>query len=330
MALRINPERIRPGYILRPRGKNNKALYYLRSFARNFCSNRYLDRRKEQLLTGWDRRQDASQILERVNYYNKLEDLDSDSRLPLCVSDIRNTGSVYNRDAFEVLRFFDGSLRLQTVFGDNTSVPEIPSICKSRPIFGDNAKAVLLNLDKVRHFTFLRDKVAFEEKRDMAIFRGACLQQNRIAFMERFHGNPLVDAADTQFGNTRPEWHAPLITLYDHLKYKFVLCLEGYDVASNLKWVMSSRSVAVMPRPRYETWFMEGRLVAGVHYIEIASDFSDLEEKIRYFSVHADEAKTISNNANKWCAQFLDKDRELLIALLVMQKYFRVTGQQGW
>ena len=34
-----------------------------------------------------------------------------------------------------------------------------------------------------------------------------------------------------------------------HLKHKFILCIEGNDVASNLKWVMSSNSVAVMPKP---------------------------------------------------------------------------------
>ena len=41
---------------------------------------------------------------------------------------------------------------------------------------------------------------------------------------------------------------------------------------------MSSNSVAVMPRPKYESWFMEGRLQPGVHYIEIKDDYSDLED----------------------------------------------------
>ena len=59
-------------------------------------------------------------------------------------------------------------------------------------------------------------------------------------------------------------------------------------MASNLKWVMSSNSVAVMPRPRYETWFMEGSLVPGYHYIEIKTDFSDLIEKMEYYNAHPD------------------------------------------
>ena len=50
-------------------------------------------------------------------------------------------------------------------------------------------------------------------------------------------------------------------------------------MSSNLKWIMSSNSIAVMPRPEFETWFMEGRLIPGVHYIEINRDYSDLDEK---------------------------------------------------
>ena len=51
--------------------------------------------------------------------------------------------------------------------------------------------------------------------------------------------------------------------MYDNLNYKFILAIEGYDVATNLKWIMSSNSLAVMPRPTYATWFMEGTLIPG-------------------------------------------------------------------
>ena len=39
------------------------------------------------------------------------------------------------------------------------------------------------------------------------------------------------------------------LTIREHLDYKFIMALEGNDVASNLKWVMSSNSIAVMTRP---------------------------------------------------------------------------------
>ena len=37
----------------------------------------------------------------------------------------------------------------------------------------------------------------------------------------------------------KPEWKSDKISIYDHLKYKYVMALEGNDVASNLKWIMS-------------------------------------------------------------------------------------------
>ena len=70
-----------------------------------------------------------------------------------------------------------------------------------------------------------------------------------------------------------------------------------------------------------------GRLIPNYHYIEIKPDFSDLEERIAYYTAHPDEAIEISRHANEYVSQFFDKKREKLISLLVLQKYFRKTGQ---
>ena len=56
------------------------------------------------------------------------------------------------------------------------------------------------------------------------------------------------------------------------------MSLEGIDVATNLKWIMSSNSLCFSPKLRYETWFMEGKLVPGVHFVEVRDDFDDLAE----------------------------------------------------
>ena len=104
--------------------------------------------------------------------------------------------------------------------------------------------------------------------------------------------------------------------------------MEGNDVASNLKWVMSSNSLAVMPVPTYETWFMEGTLIPDYHYVAIKSDYSDLEEKLRYYIEHEDEALAIIEQAHQYVAQFKNRRQEKLISLLVMKKYFEQTGQK--
>ena len=106
------------------------------------------------------------------------------------------------------------------------------------------------------------------------------------------------------------------------------MALEGNDVASNLKWVMSSNSLAVMTRPTCETWFMEGTLVAGYHYVEVKEDFSDLPEKLQYYIKHPEQAEDIIRHAHEYVRQFQDKERENLISLMVLDKYFRLSGQQ--
>ena len=210
--------------------------------------------------------------------------------------------SVYFFDTYEFTRWFDDRLLWDYVPGDNTTVPDRPCIGKSRPIAGDNANLVLLNLDKVRHFVFLKDDIPFRAKRDKAIFQlDINYKPHRRRFMERYFGSPICDAGIIAPRPEYPsEWTKPRIGLYDHLSYKFILAIEGNDVATNLKWIMSSNSVAVMPRPTYETWFMEGRLIPDYHYIEIKADYSDLEERLHYYIAHPERAETIIANAHRY------------------------------
>ena len=103
--------------------------------------------------------------------------------------------------------------------------------------------------------------------------------------MEMYFHHPMCDLGDVSKNTTDPaEWRTEKKTINEHLDYKFIMALEGIDVASNLKWVMSSNSIAVMPRPTCETWFMEGTLIPNYHYIEIKPDFSDLEERLNYYN----------------------------------------------
>ena len=118
-------------------------------------------------------------------------------------------------------------------------------------------------------------------------------------------------------------WKKPKLTIDEQLCYKFVLSVEGIDVATNLKWIMSSNSIAVMPQPEYETWFMEGTLIPDYHYISIKRDFSDLDEKINYYMKNEDKALEIIENAHRYIQQFKNKKQERIISLMVLNKYFQ-------
>ena len=117
------------------------------------------------------------------------------------------------------------------------------------------------------------------------------------------------------------------MSIKDQLDYKFIFCLEGKCISTNLYWAMSSNSVCIMPKPKYESWFMEGKLKDGVHYIKVKDDFSDAEEKIKFYMNENDKCLEIIDNAQKFVRQFKDVKQESLIQLLILKQYFKSTGQ---
>lgn len=331
-------------YLLRS-GKNNKLLYYIRAYCREYtpkCLTRMLLRRE---LARIDKRSDKDYILDRVNYYNKLTeqspiDRQAWDKESVMLKDQKVTRQkVYYFDSMEIARYFPVDNRWLLLPGDITHVPELPTIVKSRPLntsspSGDNlpdgnANSVLLNMNKVRHFIFVNDPIAWRDKENRVVFRGKLGSRKPIRdeFMRRWYGHPMVDAGKTNNDGEHPEWYREKMTINEHLKYKFIMSIEGNDVASNLKWIMSSNCIAVTPRLTCETWFMEGRLIPNYHYIEVKSDFSDLEERLNYYISHPEEAEAIIKHAHEWVSQFHDRKREKLIAMMVMQKYFEITNK---
>jgi len=314
-------------------GKNSKLKYYAKnSLMVYFIPNIIFRIRRRTIIEYLKSREDKEYITDRVNYYCRLsrttvigEDSSKLSKFHL------NGGynSVYFFDTFEYLRYFPKMLYWKYKFGDVITIPDEPSIVKSRPVCDNNQNSVLMKLDKVRHFIFFKDRLGFKEKEDKAIFRGKIYNKpRRIDFGEKWFGDPMCDVGEIKGHHyAKKEWLVPKMTLYDHMKYKFVICLEGNDVASNLKWVMNSNSLAIMPHPSCETWFMEGKLLPNYHYVEIKPDYSDLKERMQYYIGHPDEAEAIINHAHEWCEQFKDSKREKLISILVLYKYFEMTGQ---
>ena len=318
-------------------GKNSKAGYYLRAGFRDYLPDAFFRNRLEKEMEQCRKMYDEEYVEGRVDHYCRLQehrDLGPDATR---IGDLQrgHHGSTYYYDSRELLQWFDPDLRWNHLFGDVRDIPPYPTVVKTRSMGCDNSNSVLLKLDKCRHYVFLKDRKTFEEKADRVVFRGFTgARPNRQVFCQTFANNPRVDVAHTLangslFANqeaTATPRTAPRMSLYEHLDFRYIMALEGYDVASNLRWVMSSNSIAVMPRPTCESWFMEERLMPGVHYIEVRDDFSDLEAQLDYYSSHPEEAKEIARNANAYVDQFRDLRREHYIGLRVLEKYFKLTN----
>lgn len=308
--------------------KKSKFFYYAKSLLRHLVpSALYQNRLSKKLLLL--AHYDKDYLLARLNYYNKLDKITpvGDKAIPLSKLPVFKSPKAYNFDTFEYTRYFSKSLKANFLFGDVQHFEQVPTIQKSRPVAGNQTNAILLKLDKKRHFVFIKDTIPFTAKKDMMIGRGTVSQPHRIRFWEMYFKHPMFDLGQVNKKGGNPAWLKPKIAIREHLGYKFILSLEGHDVATNLKWIMSSNSIAVMPAPVYETWFMEGSLIPNFHYIHIKDDYSDVEERLNYYIKHPDEAQAIINNANAYVSQFMDKQREDLLSLLVLEKYFYYTGQ---
>lgn len=268
------------------------------------------------------------EIAQRVNYYNQLA---APAVLPTeaqYIADFSRWKSwAYYIDMKKYLLAFDRGFKFLYLPGDVRIIPGHPTLLKSRPISEHNASSVLLKLNRIRHYFFVNDSVPFAQKKNLLVWRGACHKPHRQAFVSRFHNHPLCNVGDSHPKFKDQPWHRGVMSISEQLQYKFILSIEGNDVATNLKWIMGSNSLCFMTRPKYETWFMEGTLKPGYHYIELADDYSDLEEKVEYYTKHLEEANSIVKNANAYVRTFMDTRQEHLIGLLVLQKYFEKTGQ---
>lgn len=324
-------------------GKPSKLWFFIKGYAKMLVPHSYTESCKRNILEKAKERDDYEYIKQRVEYYNKIEGA---VKLPAetihqnnythyifldNVEEFRPSTfhKAYFFDIRDVVRYFPKKLRMGYVPGDVYFTPQFPAIVKSRLLSADNENSVLLKLDKLRHFIFVNDPIPFEKKKSQAIFRGKIRKSRlRRRFMEMYFGSEICDCGVVGKNEGFPdEWLTPKKTIREHFEYKFIIALEGNDVASNLKWVMSSNSIAVMTRPTCETWFMEGKLIPGYHYVEIKDDLSDLREKLEYYSSHLAEAKAIIDHAHEYVSQFFDSERERIISLLVAEKYFKTTGQ---
>lgn len=312
-----------------------KAEFYLRNFISYVIPDRiyrFFLLRKFHRFTEEER----AYVHQRTAYYLRLSPTATiDTHTATRVSEFRypfgkkQKYSAYFFDLFESIRCFHPNNRFHYLFGDVDHSLPVPTFVKTRPITDGYSNSALCRLNKVRHFRFLRDPWSFGEKSDKLVFRNiVCQQPQRTRFLQLYSQHPMCDAGQI---NPTPEALAnhfvkPYMSIQEMLKFKFIACIEGHDVATNLKWVMSSNSIAVMPRPKIESWFMEGTLIGDYHYIEIKDDYSDLIDKLSYYLHHPPKAQLIIDHAHEYIRQFLDKDIEQCIQYEVVKRYFELTN----
>ena len=305
--------------------KTPKYNFYIRNFIRTLIPSFIYQYRFNQLSLLND-----NNVKFRINYYLKLKsNFLIDNENMSYIGEFKNVKpSAYYYDLKQYLYYFPTYFKFNYRFGDDTNLERFPFIVKARPIYEDNRNAVLLNLNKVRHFQFVDDTTPYRDKKDLVVWRGAAYQPHRKMLVKKFHHHAKCNIGQTNNPIESVPWQKEKLTIEEQLKYKFILSVEGNDVASSLKWTLSSNSLCLMVKPKYETWFMEGLLVSGVHFVELKDDYSDLDEKVDWYLMHPEEAEAIIGNAHQFIEQFQTPEIEDFISIAVLKRYFELSGQK--
>lgn len=304
-----------------------KLLYFIKRFGYQALP-RFVHRKYYDLLRETETKCDPTELQNRLAYYFKKQQAFDIPDEAVAVKDFKKTrGTEYYLDLKDFLLYFNPKISFAYQFGDDTHVNSYPTLFKARPIEGDNENSILFKLNKKRHFKWVKDKVNFKDKKDLIVWRGGAYHKLRKDFVAQFYNHPLCNVGQTNTPIENVPWQKDYLSIQEQLHYKFIYCPEGNDVATNLKWVMSSNSICFMQKPKYETWFMEGTLIAGKHYVEIAENYSNLEEMINYYSTHLRAAQEIIKHANLHTERFKNKVFEDLLCLKVLERYTTLSHQ---
>ena len=232
--------------------------------------------------------------------------------------------------------------------GDNKdNMVSFPYFAKSRGVEGG---AILLQMNKPRHWAPVRPLLCtdtlepdrkWEDKKAVAVWRGASngIYELRGTFVKQYGAlNADVNKIDVGFTTVWKKHYTveqekeskqfvkASMSKEELLSHKFVISIEGNDVATNFKWVMASNSVPFAPKPTAETWGLEGTFRAGVHYVELVwndQDGWDLEEKIRFCIEHDAKCKEIAQNGRLLMEhyRFCDEEYQQELELKIMDRY---------
>ena len=209
-------------------------------------------------------------------------------------------------------------------YGETGFTGNIPCIRKSRR--ADDPISIIYNFRTLRLTTpcktVQKHDIPWKQKQDNVVWRGATTgEAQRVNFVKNY-----FDKYDVAFATIKqkPEmihFKKKKVSIKDQLNYKFIVSLEGNDVASNLRWVLASNSIPIMTKPYWQSWIMEERLKPNVHYLELNPDLSNLEELLAWAADNDGQCQQIAENGKNYMAQFLDEKNDLPIQKLLLEEF---------
>ncbi|MEM7694484.1 MAG: glycosyl transferase family 90 [Pseudomonadota bacterium] len=257
--------------------------------------------------------------------------------------------AVFQRYILPLVRLFDRfciDSPFLAIDTDNRVPALAPALCKSRSV-GAPGLCVLHDLDRHRHFGLVADVAAadrpFAEKSDTLVWRGATtgvFDPDRGPLSPRAFIPALADRgrADIDVGFhtfTRrvlrdagadgaaalERHHRPEMDLSQQLHHRYLLSLEGHDVASGLKWMMASNSVVLMPPVTAESWACETRLAPYRHFVPVRADLADVPDQLSWCRREREACQAIVAAANQFVADLMHPPTNHKVGKAIVEHY---------
>lgn len=178
----------------------------------------------------------------------------------------------------------------------------------------------------------LDDKLTWEEKKHELIFRGVTtgplvpsitstgrIKTSRFEIINKWHDKPWANLGFNRIIDStklRPQWNQlkdailnlvkPYLSVPSMLDDRFILCIEGEDIATSFGWALASNSVPIHPYPFvFEVWYFQG-LKPWIHFIPCEPDGSDIGELMSWASKNDSKCKEIATAGREHMTKMLD------------------------
>ena len=157
---------------------------------------------------------------------------------------------------------------------------------------GDNCVNILKLLDK----NAISKEMAYEKM--MGISRFRAVEQFFGANFVNFGivSNDIYTGRHDFYGDRRSN----RLSKAEICSYKYLLSLEGGDVATNFIWGANTNSIVFKQEYPWEV-FYDAHFLPWIHYIPIKYDLSDLEEQFYFCEKNPALCREIINNAALLC-----------------------------
>lgn len=250
---------------------------------------------------------------------------------------IRNIRALpfYNkyRDLHSLIDFFRPFDQFQTdiekvkfplFYGEHGETDTLPIIRKARKT--TDRSGILYDLRSLRYNTpcleVTHSDIAWNKKNNDVVWRGATTgSKTRENFVKKYHQQYDIGFSAVKQKPQLVEFQKNRISIADQLKSKFIVSLQGNDLASNIRWTLFSNSVVIMPKPKWTSWTMEEKLKPFEHYLELDDELSNLEELLAWAEANDKLCQEIAQNGKSYAVQFLDRVYDDQLRLQLLKEY---------